>query len=68
MKPPRASRYTGVSGGSPFCSFHVFFARFISFRFWTGVISGFFRFFSLRGRRERREKRKKEREQRRRRG
>ena len=51
-----------------FLGIHVFFARFISFRFWTGVISGFFRFFSLRGRRERREKRKKEREQRRRRG
>lgn len=45
---------------------HVFFARFISVKFWRDVIAGFFRFFSLRGRRERRRKRREERAKRRR--
>ncbi|MFK7926627.1 MAG: ABC1 kinase family protein, partial [Myxococcota bacterium] len=42
---------------------HVFFARFISLSFWRGVVAGFFRFFSFRGRRERRRKRREERRQ-----
>lgn len=45
-----------------FLGIHVFFARFISIRFWRGVIGRIFRFFSFRGRRERREERRKQRE------
>lgn len=50
-----------------FLGIHVFFARFISLRFWRAVFARIFRFFSFRGRRERREARRKAREARRRR-
>jgi len=47
-----------------FLGIHVFFARFISLRFWRRAIGRVFQFFSLRRRRERRAERRKERERR----
>lgn len=49
-----------------FLGIHVFFARFISLRFWRRVFGRIFQFFSLRRRRERREARRKERARRKR--